>query len=112
MHRREAMKAKSANTATKRQSIEKAYGAKYTILLDLTYIDVVRNHVVDPMHNIFLGLAKHAFKTWTDLELLTPRKCHILQDKVDALNPPPKVGRIPRKIGSGFASLTADEWKH
>ena len=111
-HRREAKKAKSATTATRRKSIEKAYGAKHSILLDLPYIDIVRNHVVDPMHNIFLGMAKHAFKTWTDLELLTPRKCHELQEHVDSLNPPPKVGRIPRKIGSGFASLTADEWKH
>ena len=111
-HRSEAKKAKAATTATGRQLIEKSYGAKYSKLLDLKYLDVVRTHVVDPMHNIFLGLAKHAFKMWTDLEILSPRKCHVLQEKVDALNPPPKVGRIPRKIGSGFASLTADEWKH
>ena len=28
------------------------------------------------------------------------------------MTPPPKVGRIPRKIQSGFAAFTADEWKN
>lgn len=34
-----------------------------------------------------------------------------MQDRVDAICSPPNIGRIPRKIGSGFASFTADEWK-
>lgn len=38
----------------------------------------------------------------------------VIQEKVDSMTPPPKIGRIPRKIGSqtGFSAITADEWKN
>ena len=36
----------------------------------------------------------------------------ILQDKVNSITPPTKVGRIPRKIQANFSSFTADEWKN
>ena len=64
------------------------------------------------MHNLFLGIAKHTFKTWRELKLLSDRHLEVLQDKVDVMNPPPGLGRIPRKIGSGFNAFTADEWKY
>ena len=35
-----------------------------------------------------------------------------MQKRVDSINHPTKIGRIPRKIVSGFAAITADEWKH
>ena len=35
-----------------------------------------------------------------------------LQIKVDLINPPTNIGRIPRKVESGFATFTADQWKH
>ena len=40
------------------------------------------------------------------------KEFNILQEKVDSINPPAGIGRIPRKIGSAFSSFTADEWKH
>jgi len=64
------------------------------------------------MHNIFLGIAKHALKTWKDLHVIDEKHYAVIQEKVDSMNPPFKLGRIPRKIGSGFASFTADEWKY
>ena len=33
----------------------------------------------------------------------------MIQEKVDIIDPPPKVGGVPRKIESGFASFTADK---
>ncbi len=30
-----------------------------TLLLELPYYDIVRCHVIDPMHNLLLGTAKH-----------------------------------------------------
>ena len=33
-------------------------GAKYSVLLQLPYYDAVRFVIIDPMHNLFLGLAK------------------------------------------------------
>ena len=58
---------KNACTLSARNEIRRKHGVKYSILLDLTYFDIVRYHVIDPMHNIFLGLPKHTMKTWKDL---------------------------------------------
>ena len=79
------------------------------MLLELPYFDVV---LVDPVHSLFLGIAKHTTKVWKDLGILTAEHFSAIQEKVDSMNPPPEVGRIPRKIQSGFASFTADEWKN
>lgn len=46
------------------------------------------------------------------MRYLTNQEFDILQDRVDSINPPPGIGRIPRKISSAFSSFTADEWKH
>lgn len=78
----------------------------------LTHFDVVRFHTIDPMHNIFLGLSKRTVKVWKEKKLIKPSDFELLQSKVDMVNPPPNIGRIPRKIESGFASFTADQWKH
>ena len=112
-HRTNAFAHYCAATATERNDIERSYGSKYSELLNLPFFDIVRYHVVDPMHNIFLGIAKHSLKTWKDLHIIDDKKDYaVIQEKVDSMNPPFKLGRIPRKIGSGFASFTADEWKY
>ena len=111
-HRIKANEYKSAPTLTKRNEIQRAHGVKFSFLLNLPYFDVVRWHTIDPMHNLFLGIAKHAFKTWKNLGVLQANDYETIQSKVDLMNPPPKLGRIVRKMGSGFASLTANEWKN
>ena len=100
-HIAKAFAAKEAQTASAQLQIEQSYGVRYSVLLNLPYFDVIRYHVVDPMHALFLGI-----KVWKDLDIIT------LQEKVDNMTPPPKVGRIPRKIQSGFSAFTADEWKN
>ena len=64
------------------------------------------------MHALLLGIAKHTLKVWRDLNVITINHLSIMQEKVDNMTPPPKVGRIPRKIESGFTAFTADEWKN
>ena len=78
----------------------------------MDYFDVVRYHVVDPMHNLFLGIAKQSMAVWKELSLITDKDLAIIQERVNNMNPPVGVGRIPRKIQSGFFSITADEWKN
>ena len=87
-------------------------GSNYSVLYELPCFDVVRYHVVDPMHNFFVGLAKHTTKQWNELGVLSSCDYMIIQDRVDAICVPSKIGRIPRKIASNFFSFTADEWKH
>ena len=50
-------------------------------------------------------------QTWKELKILQVTHFVKLQDKVELINPPSKIGCIPRKIESGFAAFTADEWK-
>ena len=104
--------AKAASTASAQLVLEQTYGARYSELLRLSYFNVVRHHVIDPMHNLFLGIAKHTVGVWKELKIITDKDFETIQERVDQMNPPPKVGRIPRKIQSGFFSITADEWKN
>ena len=101
-----------ASTASEQKKIVRERGVKFSVLSDLPNFDIIRCHAVDPMHNIFLGLAKHVVNTWKDIGILQLSNFTKLQEKVDSIVPPPKVGRIPRKIESGLASFTADEWKN
>ena len=112
IHRTKAFSASMAVTASAQLQIEQSLGVRYSVLLDLPYFDVIRHHVVDPMHALFLGIAKHTMKIWRDLNIITPDDLSVMQEKVDNMTPPPKVGRIPRKIQSGFMAFTADEWKN
>ena len=73
---------------------------------------LVCHHVVDPLHNLFLGIAKHTINTWKKLSILKDGDFYVIQERVDSLIPPAGIGRIPRKIGSAFSSFTTDEWKH
>ena len=107
-----ALKSKDAITASSALKIERTYGARYSELQRLSYFNVVRYHVIDPMHNLFLGIAKHTLKVWKDISLITSKELEVLQERVDSMNPPPKVGRLPRKVECGFSSFTADEWRN
>ena len=51
----------------------------------LEYFDCVRFHIVDPMHNLFLGTAKHIMKNvWLDdTEPIIPIRFHaMMQEKL------------------------------
>lgn len=111
-HKQFANRYLMANSIIERKKITNESGIKYSQLLNLPNFDVVRCHIVDPMHNIFLGLAKHVIQTWKDIGILKVSHFVKLQDKIDLINPPLRMGRIPRKIESGFAAFTADEWKN
>lgn len=111
-HMQIGIEAKNAESAKARCMIESSHGARYSEIFNLTYFNVVRFHIIDPMHNLFLGIAKHTVTTWKKTELLKDKHFEILQSRVDSITPPPGIGRIPRKIGAAFSSFTADEWKN
>ncbi|KNZ45917.1 hypothetical protein VP01_76g15 [Puccinia sorghi] len=49
----------NAKTNSKRKRIVTRHGVRYFVLLKLPYFDLTDNSVVEPMHNIFLGLLRH-----------------------------------------------------
>lgn len=112
VQREYAQKHKDCNTATARNVIEREYGCRYSILLELPYYNVVRMCVVDPMHNLLLGTAKHMLSIWKSRSILTHSNFDLIQQKVDSFVTPHDVGRIPSRIASGFAGFTADQWRN
>lgn len=92
--------------------LEREYGVRYSVLLELPYFDIVQMHVIDPMHNLFLGTAKHVIEIWKEQGVLTDKDMKSIQEKIDDFEVPSDLGRIPNKIQSGFASFTADQWKN
>ena len=54
-------------------------GAKYSVLLQLSYYDAVRFVLIDPMHNLFLGLAKSTLKVWKENDLIGEKDFELLQ---------------------------------
>ena len=61
-HRQQAYRAMKENTQAARDRIERKYGSRFSSFMKLPYFDCVRFHIVDPMHNLFLGTAKYMVK--------------------------------------------------
>lgn len=69
--------------------------------------------VLDPMHNLFLGTAKHYVKNvWINQGILSSEDFDYIQTTIDNIVVPSGLGRIPYKIASGFSSFTADQFKN
>ena len=110
--RRRVARVQRAKSNAERKRLEKKYGVRYTTLLDLPYYDSVRFCVIDPMHNLFLGTAKHMFKLWLEKGLLTRDTIEEVSSRIARMNVQSDAGRLPSNIGSNYGSFTAEEWKN
>ena len=70
-HRINAKATKVALTKTAKRELESQYGLRYSVLLELPYFNIIRQHLIDPMHNLFLGIAKHAISVWKNNNTVT-----------------------------------------
>jgi len=60
----------------------------------------VKITVTDPMHNLYLGTAKHVFKLW--IEPFTSANLLQIEAQAQLLRLPADIGRLPSNISSGF----------
>ena len=111
-HREYAYKELCGKTKADKKRIDREYGARYSVLFELPYYDCVRFVVIDIMHNLFLGTAKHMMVVWKELSIISTHDFEKIQERVGGLNVPQDIGRIPHKIDSGMAGMTADQWKN
>ena len=72
----------------------------------------MQHAVVDPMHNLFLGTAKHVMQVWISQEILCKQHFDIIEQIVSKIKSPYDVGRLPLKILSSFSAFTADQWRN
>ena len=110
-HKAHALHHRDCNTKSDRVAIEWSYGVMYSCLLQLPYFNPPRMCIIDPMHNLFLGTAKHCVDVWKSTGLLSTDNLLIMQMRVNDYFCPSDIGRIPSKIQSSFAGFTADQWR-
>ena len=111
-HRADILKISKACNDSERVTLEKKLGCRYSALLELDYFDPIIHHVVDPMHNLFLGTAKKMFKLWIDLGLLCLSSLKEIDTRIKSLPISSDFGRIPTTISSNYGNFTAAEWKN
>ena len=114
-HKREAKETLEETSPTAQQNRCSLHGARYSVLHELEYFDCIRFFVVDPMHNLYLGTAKHLMRNiWQNENspLLKNEDFKEMQNVVDSMITPQDVGRIPRKIADCCGGFTADQWQN
>ena len=67
--------------------------------------------IIDPMHNMYFGTAKHMLQIWIDLSIISKSDIQTIQSFVDSVQTPHHVGRISYKFASSFSGFTADQYK-
>lgn len=112
-HRKNAQEALDQVTPSACAKVESKNGTRYTALMDLTYFSCVRMRTIDPMHNLFLGTARHMVKDiWlknNELSILSKHDLLEIQERVDRCEVPSTMGCIPHKIAANFSSFKADQ---
>ncbi|PKC11972.1 hypothetical protein RhiirA5_287016, partial [Rhizophagus irregularis] len=114
-HRQKALEWRRCKSNAERERFVKENGVRWSEILRLPYFDPIRFVVVDPMHCLFLGIAKWITKRiWIDEGVLTEKDLQSIQKKMDEFKVPSDLGRIPGKIhcGEGFSNFTADQWRN
>ena len=111
-HIENIQKINNSNTKTQRNTLESEYGCRYSCLLELKYFNPSRMLIVDPMHNLYLGSGKHMIKLWLNHGLIATNQFNELQEFLDTFIVPTDIGRIPRKVETGFSGFTADQFKN
>jgi hypothetical protein len=111
-HRENAHEWRKCKSDTSRKTFVKQMGVRWSELLRLSYFDPIQFMTIDPMHCLFLGIAKWIVKRlWVDEKILTQSALQlIIQKKMNEFQVPADLGRIPGKIecGDGFSNFTAD----
>ena len=103
----------ACNTKADVTKVESENGYRHTIFLKLPYFTPATKLIVDPMHNLFLGTGKYILKNiWLGLNIIEVSQFEKIQERMDRMNAPTDIGRIPYKIASGFSSFTADQFKN
>ena len=112
-HRQQALKLKRCKTISKSLLLGKKSGiTHYSILLELDYFDVIRFSTIDPMHNLFLGTAKKMFSFWTENKIIDSKELQEIEQRIESMDVPSDIGRLPKRIVSNAGSYTAEQWKN
>ncbi|KAI6029294.1 hypothetical protein BKA83DRAFT_4047631, partial [Pisolithus microcarpus] len=91
----------------------KEFAMWYSELSCLPYFDLVQQIVIDPMHNLFLGLVKtHFYNIWVQSKILRPNyELTTFHNMLSDFIIPSSCGKLLMDIGiPASGSLTANQW--
>ncbi|GBC42308.2 hypothetical protein PHYBLDRAFT_143961 [Rhizophagus irregularis DAOM 181602=DAOM 197198] len=92
-HRQKALEWRRCKSNAERERFVKENGVRWSEILRLPYFDPIRFVVVDPMHCLFLGIAKWITKRiWIDEGVLTEKDLQSIQKKMDEFKVPSDLG--------------------
>ncbi|GBB98571.1 hypothetical protein RclHR1_32670001 [Rhizophagus clarus] len=101
-HRKHAHEWLQCNSNSSREDHFKKHDVRWSELLRLLYIDPIRFATVDPMHCLFLGVAKWIFKSiLLNQKKLSMEQLQVAQSRMNHVELPSDIGRIPPKIAIG-----------
>ena len=115
LYRKNALEWRHCKSDAARKRFVKENSVRWTELLRLQYFDPIRYTIVDPMHCLFLGIAKWIVKRiWIDEGILMQSMLTEIQHMMQNFQIPSNIGRIPGKVnsGDGFSNFTADQWQN
>lgn len=104
-NRCEAQEILAEDTYQGREDKQTKYGTRYSELMQLEYFDCIRFTIIDPMHNLYLGTAKHPMKN----KILKQNDLKSIQELIDNMKVPSNMERIPNKIATNFGSFSSDQ---
>ncbi|KAJ7305462.1 hypothetical protein DFH08DRAFT_825153 [Mycena albidolilacea] len=118
-HRKLCFEYSTLTTDEERTEFFATHGVRWTEFARLKYFDIVRYTVIDPMHNLLLGVAKTQwYNQWIQTNALRAdtkrknRELHLIHDFLETFEAPLWAGRLPLRVGEpAGGSLTADEYK-
>ena len=87
---------------------------RWSEMLKLPYFNPIRHLIVDPMHCLFLGVARWIVKRlWIENGKFTKSDLELIEKRAKKIKMPADLGRVPDNIatGEGFSSFTADQWR-
>src|SRR5881397_2563591 len=107
-HRTNAEAWQYCTTRDERDAHVSANLVRWSEMLRLPYFNPIRHLIVDPMHCLFLGIAKWIVKKlWIDGGKLSKSDLKLMENRAKQIKLPADMGRIPYKIltGTDFSAL-------
>ena len=111
-HREDVKATLNMMSKTARSKKESEVGCRYSSLLKLPYFDPARMHAIDPMHNLYLGTAKHIFtKIWLSRNIIDLNAVQVINKRILSLNKPSEVrfGKLPACMEYS-KRFTVEQW--
>ena len=97
-------------------SVAKVSGVRYSELSRLPYFNIVDNFLIDPMHNLFLGLVEDLGNAIIERDdrFIDCNGQDVFQKRMNNMCLPYDVGRLPRAMLSKMSGrgITAQQWKN